>query len=423
MHFTLTFYYVTIKIDLGLNHVNFKGSIYMRNLSIEAPFVAKGSKSYIQINLAFFIAGFTIFTVLYCVQPLLPYFVEHFTISETKASISLSISTFTLAISLLFFGAISEVLGRKKVMVFSVLSSSILACFLPFISTFDLFIVIRGCIGFFLAGLPAIAMAYLAEEIAKEDIGPAIGLYISGNALGATFGRVFTGFIASMLGYEAALLAVAIISIIASILFTVLLPSSKHFQVKPLQVRYLTSMYIQHIKNITLFRYFLLGFLLLGCNVALFNYISFLLKSTSYQLDDQLISCIYLLFLLGMISSNYVSKIEKSLGKLATFRLTILLFIFGALFTLLPFLATKVVGLGCSVFAFFSGHSLASSQVSKTAQTNKAQASSLYLLFYYLGSSIGGTVAGIGYQHFGWEGVVLIVVFSMFFAFSLIRKN
>jgi len=106
---------------------------------IEAALVEKESKSFLQINIALFIAGFTIFTVLYCVQPLMPYFVEHFAVSETKASLSLSVSTFTLAISLLFFGVISEVFGRKKVMVFSVIGTSLLACFLPFISTFDLF--------------------------------------------------------------------------------------------------------------------------------------------------------------------------------------------------------------------------------------------------------------------------------------------
>ncbi|MEY2366398.1 MFS transporter [Lysinibacillus capsici] len=395
----------------------------MRNLTITIPFVAKGSKSFKQINLAFFIAGFTIFTVLYCVQPLMPYFVEHFKISETKASIALSISTFTLAISLLFFGAISEVLGRKKIMVFSVIGTSLLACILPFISTFNLFIIIRGFLGFFLAGLPAIAMAYLGEEITQEDIGSAIGLYISGNALGATFGRVFTGYIASMSGYETALQAVAAISLVASILFTILLPSSQHFQAKPLQLRYLTAMYIQHLKDFTLLRYFLLGFLLLGSNIALFNYIGFLLKTKEYQLSDNLISCIYLLFLLGMISSTYVSKMEKSLGRSITFRLTILLLIFGSILTLLPLLAAKVIGLACSVFAFFSGHSLASSQVSKTALLNKAQASSLYLLFYYLGSSVGGTVAGIGWQHYGWKGVVSIVIISMISAFLLIGNN
>jgi YNFM family putative membrane transporter len=395
----------------------------MKSIMIEAALVKKESKSFLQINIAFFIAGFTIFTVLYCVQPLMPYFVEHFAVSETKASLSLSVSTFTLAISLLFFGVISEVFGRKKVMVFSVIGTSLLACVLPFISTFDLFIVIRGCIGFFLAGLPAIAMAYLGEEIDQKDIGVAIGLYISGNALGATFGRVFTGFIASMTGYETALLAVAVISLGASILFTLLLPSSKRFQVKPFQFHYLTSMYIQHAQNVTLLRYFILGFLLLGSNVALFNYIGFLLKATPYQLNEKWISCIYLLYLLGMISSTYVSKMEEKVGRLITFRLTILLLVFGAVCTLIPLLAVKIFGLGCSVFAFFSGHSLASSQVSKTAIANKAQASSLYLLFYYLGSSIGGTAAGVGWQYFGWKGVVAIVIFSMLLAFLLIRRN
>jgi YNFM family putative membrane transporter len=37
------------------------------------------------------------------------------------------------------------------------------------------------------------------------------------------------------------------------------------------------------------------------------------------------------------------------------------------------------------------------------------QASSLYLFAYYLGSSIGGSLGGIAYDHGGWLGVVLYV--------------
>src|SRR5699024_11465399 len=90
-------------------------------------YVTKGSKTYIKIIVALFISGFTIFSILYSVQPLIPHFTKSFNVSETMARLALSSSTLTLAFSMLFFVVISEVLGRKTIMIFLVLSVSILA--------------------------------------------------------------------------------------------------------------------------------------------------------------------------------------------------------------------------------------------------------------------------------------------------------
>ncbi len=65
-------------------------------------YVAKGSKDYIKIIVALFISGFTIFSILYSVQPLIPHFTKSFNISETTASLALSAATITLAIAMLF---------------------------------------------------------------------------------------------------------------------------------------------------------------------------------------------------------------------------------------------------------------------------------------------------------------------------------
>ena len=39
----------------------------------------------------------------------------------------------------------------------------------------------------------------------------------------------------------------------------------------------------------------------------------------------------------------------------------------------------------------------------------RAQASALYLLCYYLGSSIGGSAGGLAYSYAGWPGLVAMV--------------
>ncbi|MDH9161615.1 MULTISPECIES: MFS transporter [Staphylococcus] len=389
----------------------------MDNLSNN--YVEKGSKSYIKIIVALFISGFTIFSILYSVQPLIPHFTKTFHVSETMASLALSSTTLTLAIAMLFFGAISEVIGRKPIMVFSVISVSILALVQSFITDFNTFLIIRFIQGICLAGLPSIAMAYIGEEISIKNLPEAMGIYISGNAFGGAFGRIFTGFISSIYGYQVGLLSIGIISVIAALLFTILLPPSNHFEKQRFSIKDLFSSYAQHLKNIRLLKPFMLGFLLLGCNIAAFNYISFVLASRPYQLHDSIISFIYLLFLIGMLSSILNAKLRAKLGTLNALKFSILMLIFGIWITLLPPLGFKIIGLAFSVYAFFSGHAISSAVVAGRAEHHRAQASSLYLLFYYMGSSVGGTLAGYFYGLFQWSGVVMMITLFMIIAFII----
>lgn len=382
-------------------------------------YVKKGSQAYIKIIVALFISGFTIFSILYSVQPLIPHFTNAFNVSETVASLALSAATITLAIAMLFFGALSEVLGRKPIMIFSVISVSLLALVQPFILDFNTFLIVRLIQGICLAGLPSIAMAYIGEEISSHNLPEAMGIYISGNALGGAFGRIFTGFISSIYGYQTGLISIGIISVIAAILFTFLLPASNHFEKQRFSVKALLVSYSKHLKNIRLLKPFMIGFLLLGCNIAAFNYIGFVLADEPYHLHDSVISFVYLLFLIGMISSILNAKLRAQLGTLNALKFSILLLIFGIWITLLPPLPFKMLGLAFSVYAFFSGHAIASAVVTSRAEDHKAQASSLYLLFYYMGSSVGGTLAGIFYGAIQWLGVVLMITEFMIIAFII----
>ncbi|MFP3340145.1 MFS transporter, partial [Micrococcus sp. SIMBA_131] len=80
-------------------------------------------------------------------------------------SLSQTSTTIALAISLLIAGSLSDVYGRKSVMTFSLLASSILAICTGFATGFHMLVAGRILQGITLAGLPAVAMAYLGEEI------------------------------------------------------------------------------------------------------------------------------------------------------------------------------------------------------------------------------------------------------------------
>ena len=77
--------------------------------------------------------------------------------------------------------------------------------------------------------------------------------------------------------------------------------------------------------------------------------------------------------------------------------------------TLLRPLAASIAGIAVLTFGFFGAHSVVSSWVSRRALQAKAQASSLYLFFYYLGSSVAGSCGGFFWSAWGWPGVAALV--------------
>jgi YNFM family putative membrane transporter len=90
-------------------------------------------------------------------------------------------------------------------------------------------------------------------------------------------------------------------------------------------------------------------------------------------------------------------------------RLTLSVMLIGTLVTLSGWLPLIVAGVGIFTCGFFSSHAIASSWVGRRATTAKAQASSLYLFSYYLGSSISGTVGGLFWSQYGWNGVAAMI--------------
>ena len=93
----------------------------------------------------------------------------------------------------------------------------------------------------------------------------------------------------------------------------------------------------------------------------------------------------------------------------------------GVCLTFLSSLAGIIVGMAVMTFGFFGGHSVASSWVGLREQHNKAQASSLYLFFYYLGSSLVGWSGGLFYVAARWQGVggFIVLLLTMAFVISL----
>jgi YNFM family putative membrane transporter len=378
-----------------------------------------GTSRFRRINVALFSAGFVTFVTLYDVQPLLPLFAREFGVSPAVASLPLSCATIALALGMLLAGTVSETLGRRPVMTVALFLTSLLAMATLFSHSFESLLLLRLFQGLVLAGVPSVAMAYLGEEMDAQAIGHAMGLYISGNALGGMTGRIGSALLCEYVQWHTAIALIGIISLLLSLVFLKSLPSSTNFRQRPFRVSYLFTSLYQHLHDPGLHCLYALAFLSMGGFVSLYNYIGFRLLAAPYNLGQFQVSLIFLVYLLGSFSSGVVGSLIHRFGRPFMIRLTLSIMLAGTLITLSGSLPVIVIGVGVFTCGFFSAHAIASSWVGRRARTAKAQASSLYLFSYYLGSSISGTVGGLFWVNFGWNGVAAMIALLTVAAFGV----
>lgn len=375
----------------------------------EAGYLRGGTPELRRASLALFVAGLATFAMLYCTQPLLPTFSAEFGVTPAMASLSLSATTATLAVALVFAGSFSESWGRTPMMVASLVLSSLLMLLAAFSPGFTALLAMRAAQGLALAGLPAVAMAYLAEEVHPEHAGFAVGLYIAGNSIGGLAGRVLAGILTDAFSWRVALGSLGLACLLASFVFWRMLPGSRRFEPRPLVVRELLSSLGVQLKDRGLLGLYATGALMMGGFVALYNYVGYHLLGAPYGLSQAEVGWIFVLYLVGTFSSAWMGRLADRLGRGRILWIGISLMLVGAGLTLVGSLAVIVAGVAVLTFGFFGAHSIASGWVGQKAPTARAQASALYLLCYYLGSSIGGSAGGLAYAYGGWPGLVAMI--------------
>ncbi|MBJ7555681.1 MFS transporter [Marinomonas spartinae] len=369
--------------------------------------VETGSRTFWRGTIALVIGSFMVFANVYVTQPLLPMIANEFHVSALQASASFTITTLTLGISLLFYGPISDAFGRKGLMVMTLLGVTCTTYALSVVHSFETLLLLRGLQGFFLAGLPAIAVAYLGDEYRPEALMVAVGLYIGGNTLGGIGGRLIGGFVGEWMGRSAAFAAMAGISLVFLIAFIVLLPASKQFESKPLKWSTIVSNMLGHLSNRRLVTAYVIGGLSFFVFINQYSYITFRLESKPYQLSSQYIGLLFLTYLAGTVGSAVSGRLAQRLAQPYIMVIGTLIFMLGSVITLSARLEIILCGLAINCFGFFLCHSTASSFVSRNAKYAKASASSLYLVGYYLGGSMGGYYLDPFWRTDQWQGVII----------------
>jgi YNFM family putative membrane transporter len=371
----------------------------------ERQYLVRGTPAYKRASLAFFMSGFSTFALLYCVQPLMPIFAQEFSVSPAASSLSLSLSTGFLAVAIFCAAAVSERFGRKSLMFVSLLGASLCTIACALVPGWNALLAIRALEGLLLGGVPAVAMAYLSEEIDPKGLGASMGLYIAGNAFGGMSGRVIVGILAEYFSWRGALAGMGLMGIAAAIAFLVLLPPSRNFTPRRSNIRYHVSAWSGHVKHPALALLFLIGFLLMGSFVTIYNYIGFRLLDAPYNLDQTQLGLIFTVYLVGVAASWMAGRAGDRFGHFLVMPTGVLMTLIGVAATAFAPLPVIILGIVLITAGFFIAHSVASALVGRLARGTKGHASSLYLLGYYLGSSVAGSLGGHFWSADGWGAV------------------
>lgn len=368
--------------------------------------IVKGTAAFRRLSWAMLAAGFSTFAVLYGVQPLLPLFAAEFALTPAEASLAISIATGPLAVAILIAGPMSDLVGRRPLMIVSLFAAAALTLATALLPGWTMLLGLRFLTGVALAGIPSVAVVYLAEEVDRSSLGSSVGLYIAGAAIGGMSGRLVVSILADYAGWRASLAALGFAASLSALAFWRLSPRPRGFAPRRRGVGSILKTTGTLLEDPGLRLLFIVGALVMGIFVTIYNFTAFRLIAPPYRLGHSAVGAIFLLYILGSASSALFGSLSGRLSRRHTFWMPALLALIGVVLTAASPLPAIVAGIGITTIGVFGIHAIASAWVSHRAGAERGTASAVYLFGYYMGGSVMGPIGGVAWARMGWPGVV-----------------
>jgi len=160
----------------------------------------------------------------------------------------------------------------------------------------------------------------------------------------------------------------------------------------------------------------------MGSFVAVYNYAGFLITGPAFGLTQAEAGAIFLVYLFGMVAASLAGGAGDRFGGAPVLAAGVLIFAVGLALTVAHALVILITGIALVTIGFFVAHGIASGWVGRMANGAKGHAASLYLLAYYLGSSLLGSAGGWFWTRDGWVGVVGFVAALLIAALAVTAR-
>ncbi|MBL0700949.1 MAG: MFS transporter [Desulfosarcina sp.] len=344
------------------------------------------------------------FTTIYIPQPVLPVIQKEFNVNEAFASLTVSLVILGIALSNLPFGRIADTYPIKPIILLGGTIVTICGLFCAVTSSLTIMIVTRFIQGLFLPSLTTCLSVYLAQNMPAERLNVVMGLYVSATVTGGMFGRLLGGWIYPQQSWRSAFISASIFLFFSTIAVAALLPQEKKSVVK----ENFGESFISLICRLDLLRIYFVVFGSYFVFSSMFNYLPFYLAGPSFEMSTDFIAIIYTTYITGIIISPFAGKLSNRIGNGNTMMIGTIIFALSIVITLIESTTVIVISLIGACAGFFSIHAAAAGLLNCKIDSSRGRANSLYVLFYYIGGSVGITLSGYAYLFFEWTGVVML---------------
>lgn len=327
---------------------------------------------------------------------------------------TVSAATLGVALSAPIFGALTERLSRKSVIVASLLGISIPTLLAASSTTLGQLIFWRFLQGVMVPGVVAVIVTYIGEEWPPERVALIMSFYVSGTALGGFSGRVGTGLLTDWFNWRIAFLALGAASLAGAGAVAAWLPRGRRGIESRAGGEARTSFMYQVqalFRSRRLVATFAVGFNVLFSLVGVFTWITFHLSAAPYSLSTTALSSLFFVYLIGLVVTPAAGLLITRVGLRAGIAGAILCSMVGVLLTLAPSLPIILVGLTLLSSGVFIAQTASQSHLRVAAPPGaRVTAAGLYMTCYYFGGTAAGVVPGAFWSLGKWPACATFIL-------------
>jgi MFS transporter, YNFM family, putative membrane transport protein len=393
--------------------------------SMELPVLRNINRS----TFILFWTGLVVLCSLYVTIPLLSVFASTYDLSASQAAWAGSTFSFSFAVGCLFFGAISDRFGKKKVMVIGLFCLSIVTFIIGLTNSFNQLLILRGIQGATAATFSPVALTYIGLMFPDKKKVTTIGIISSGFLIAGIIGQLISTLIESTFNWNMVFYFFSIIYLITTIFLFIILPTDRIKQENK-DIFAVVKKFILPFKQNTLILCNSIGVMVLLSFVGMYTALGHYLNAT-FHFNDQEIFYVRAVGIFGMILSPLTGRFVQKFGMNKVLTTGLLCAIIGLFFMgfsnhlwiIILMSILFVCGIAIVVPSMLA-------LVGQLGGNEKGIATSVYTFILFIGASIGPLLATFILQtgntslpFFVFGCLLTIGLFLSTIIHSLIRKN
>ncbi len=356
------------------------------------------------------IAGVAAFLNLYAPQAILPALADTFHIPLLRTGLTVTAPLLAVAALAPFVGAISDRIGRKRLITGAILFMLLPTLGIAAAPSFAVLLALRFAQGLAVPFIVTVTVAYIGDECPGPEAIRAAGSYSIGSILGGFSGRFVAGIGADLGGWRMAFVAIATLTFATWLWIVTRLPAEQRFVPTTGGIRASFTAYGEHLTNPRLLATCGIGFGMLFINVAVFTFVNFYLAAPPLGLSPAALAFVFVTYLVGAATTSLFTRFAVRFGRRPALMLVLATAATGLAITLLPGLVAAIAGLAVFVAGIMSVQALSMGFIGDIVPHARSSAVGLYVTLFYIGGSLGGIAPAWAWRAARWHGVVLLLL-------------